>query len=307
MPDSAVLHTERQFAGLLAAASGPLEVEMRGFALPSLIRSPEMAGYVARKYSPLSELARFEPDVVVVTGSEPLSPSLADETYFAELVGLVEWSVAHASSLVLSCLAAHAALLALDGIERSRLPEKATGVFAQRVAGAHALTAGIARDVVLPHSRLNDVASSAVEDAGYEVLAGSEEIGWGVAARTVGHCELVLLQGHPEYDASSLIREYRRDVDRFLAGASTALPVLPVACVAPADSAALERFHERIVEGDRSLHGALPFDDLAKRAPWPWRATATKLFTNWLAVSLERSGISMPAAGAGGPRPDPQE
>ncbi len=37
----------------------------------------------------------------------------------------------------------------------------------------------------------------------------------------------VFLQGHPEYDADTLAREYRRDVGRFLAGERADAPAPP--------------------------------------------------------------------------------
>ena len=37
----------------------------------------------------------------------------------------------------------------------------------------------------------------------------------------------LFLQGHPEYDCGSLLREYRRDVGRFLRGEREHYPALP--------------------------------------------------------------------------------
>ena len=43
----------------------------------------------------------------------------------------------------------------------------------------------------------------------------------------LGTVYLVFIQGHPEYDARALTREYRRDVLRFLLGEQVGYPDLP--------------------------------------------------------------------------------
>ncbi len=47
--------------------------------------------------------------------------------------------------------------------------------------------------------------------AGYRIAVRSDAVGWAVATRQIGVAQVVLVQGHPEYDPSSLLREYRRD------------------------------------------------------------------------------------------------
>ncbi|MCU1495370.1 MAG: homoserine O-succinyltransferase [Acidimicrobiaceae bacterium] len=291
MPDGAFLHTERQFVDLLGAGSGSIAIELRSYTLPGVLRGREIAEHVARLCFPLEDLWASSPDIVIVTGSEPLTATLAAEAYWGDLVHLLEWSTATSSSVVLSCLAAHAALLQFDGIDRTRLAAKLTGVFDQQVRAKHYLTTDLPSSIVLPHSRLNDVPRALVEGVGYEVLIGSEECGWSVAHRLRGHCELVLIQGHPEYEASSLLREYRRDTERYLRGERRDQPALPVGCVASADEDMIASFHGRVVSGelDPLLMGALPFHELAARVGWPWRTAATKLYGNWITEAFQKS------------------
>ena len=130
--------------------------------------------------------------------------------------------------MVLSCLSAHAALAVFDGVERTTLPAKCTGVFAQEADPTHPLVAGLYGPVVLPHSRLNTVPVEAVVDAGYAVALQSDEVGWSVVTKTVGRSEVVLVQAHPEYDPSSLVREYARDVRRYAGHEHDELPCLPL-------------------------------------------------------------------------------
>lgn len=292
MPDSAFLHTERQFIGLISAGAGDLEVTVVRYHLAGVPRGGEVASYIAARYRAIEHLWSTRADAVVVTGSEPLALDIVDEPYFGDLVDLVDWARDHARSMLLSCLAAHGALRHLDGIERRLLEVKATGVFAQEVTGTGGIIAGVGRDLVLPHSRLNDVASAALASR-YEIVVASAVVGWSIARGRRDGCEIVLVQGHPEYDASSLLREYRRDVERYLTGARPGIPVLPEHCVAPDDEPALVEFHRRVLAsggGRAELLAALEFDALAKRAPWPWRSFAAHLYANWLAGAAETSG-----------------
>ena len=140
----------------------------------------------------------------------------------------------------------------------------------------HPLVAGLYGSVVLPHSRLNAVPKEAVVRAGYSVALQSEEVGWSVVTKTVGQAEVVLVQAHPEYDPSSLVREYARDVRRYAGHEQDQLPCLPLDCVTGPDWDGLRRLHERIVGGQRdpALVAAFPFDEVNARAPWPWRGAA---------------------------------
>jgi homoserine O-succinyltransferase len=140
--------------------------------------------------------------------------------------------------------------------------------------------------LVLPHSRLNAVPAETVADAGYAVAMHSEEVGWSVVTKAVGISQVVLFQAHPEYDPSSLVREYGRDVRRYAAREHDELPCLPRDCVTGPDWDWLRRLHERVVGGERdpALVSAVPFDEIGARAPWRWRGAALCMYANLLAT-----------------------
>ncbi|HEY2174842.1 MAG TPA: homoserine O-succinyltransferase, partial [Mycobacteriales bacterium] len=119
----------------------------------------------------------------------------------------------------------------------------------------------------------------------------SEEVGWSVVTKTVGQCEVVLVQAHPEYDPSSLVREYARDVRRYAGREQDELPRLPLDCVTGPDWDRLRRLHRRILGGERdpALAAAFPFDEVSTRAPWPWRGAAQRLYANLLGTIPKRS------------------
>src|SRR6202041_3080086 len=91
--------------------------------------------------------------------------------------------------------------------------------------------AGFVEPLLLPHSRWNAVPDDVVRAAGYEVALASEATGWSVVTKRVDRSEVVLVQGHPEYDPSSLLREYHRDVNRYAQHERDELPILPLHCV----------------------------------------------------------------------------
>ena len=187
-----------------------------------------------RSTCPYATIREGSPDLLIVTGSNPLAPRIEDEPYWEDLAALLSWGRGHVPSMLLSCLSAHAALAVFDGIERTTLDAKCTGVFPQQ-AHSHPLTAGLGPSIVLPHSRLNTVGLDEVRAAGYEVALESEAVGWSVDHQVAHGSEVVLVQGHPEYDPSSLLREYRRDARRYVRHERDDVPCLPLHCVAPDD------------------------------------------------------------------------
>ena len=286
MPDAAFGATERQFVGLLDAGSGRETVALTRYAMAGVPRGERIAARIAAEYRPLDDIMSDPPDLLVVTGSNPIESRIEDEPYWSDLHGLLKWGSENVPAMVLSCLSAHAALAVFDGLERSTLPAKCTGVFAQEIDPAHPLAAGLHNLVFLPHSRLNAVPVDAVVAAGYAVALQSDEVGWSVISKTVGRSQVVLVQAHPEYDPSSLVREYARDARRYAGHEHDEMPCLPSDCVTGKDWESLRRLHHQVVGGERDpdLVAAFPFDDVGARAPWPWRGAALRLYANLLAT-----------------------
>jgi homoserine O-succinyltransferase len=285
MPDAALEATERQFSGLLAEASDDLDVELSLWSLASLERKFETRRAMAGAYRPARDLRGAERDALIVTGAEPRAPDLRDEAYWRELGALFDWSRARTISTLYSCLAAHAAVLWVDGIARRRLPVKCSGVFAADVVAAHELTEGFRPGRLTPHSRLNGLDEADLATKGYVTLTRSEIAGVDIFIRE-GASLQVFLQGHPEYDAETLAREYRRDVLRFLRGERPEAPPLPRDYFPEALAARLGEFIARASPGNDSA--ALYPPDALAIADAPWRASGALLFRNWLSVIARR-------------------
>ena len=227
MSDGALRATETQFCGLVrSAAPMTFDIVFRFFALAEVWRSGETRAYMCGRYASLEELERDGVDALVVTGAEPRCAKFEDEPYWAGLARLIDWAEAERIPTVWSCLAAHAAVWRLHRIPRRRGEVKRSGVFALQKTFRHPLLEGAPDAPVAPHSRWNDLDEARIEAAGLEILTRSDEIGVDTFARTEGGTS-VFLQGHPEYDAGALGREYVRDVSRYLRGQQPFCPTPP--------------------------------------------------------------------------------
>ena len=283
MPDAALESTEAQFRGLLQAAAGARAVSLRLSSLAELPRSPEARERIARGYWPIAQLLAEPPDALIVTGTEPRTPHLREEPYWRSFVELLTWAQRHTVASVWSCLAAHATVEELDGIERRRLPEKRCGLYAHSILSGHPLLRGVSAPLMMPHSRWNDLPVPALREAGYTLLSWSQETGADAFVRD-RESLMVFFQGHPEYEDTTLLKEYRRDVGRFLAGTQPAYPTLPQGYFSPEASAALSAFRARAI-GDRrpELIESFPFAAAAAALVNTWRSAAVAIYRNWLA------------------------
>ena len=291
MPDGAFRETEHQFLELLNLASGRKIIEVRRHTMSGVDRGESVLSHIEEDYRPLSEIKLSAPDIVIVTGSNPIEISIDAEPYWDEMSDLLRWASQNVSTVLLSCLAAHAALLVFDDIARVRLERKCTGVFPQHVDIDHPLGAGIGDDVLMPHSRINSTDAEELRRHGYAIALGSPAQGWSIATKTIDRCDLVLMQAHPEYEPWSLMREYRRDARRFVTRERDARPVLPYHCVAEEDWHLLQDLDAALSPTDRGgeLLDGYPFGEVGARAPWPWRSAAKQLYVNWLTgVRIER-------------------
>jgi len=282
MPDAALQATERQFVALLGAAADGLTVRLTPYALPDIPRTDWGRDYVTRFYSPIEDLWDSRLEGLIVTGTEPRSPNLRDEPYWASLTRVLEWAEHNTHSAVWSCLATHAALLHLDGIDRRPLGEKRFGIFECDRVSDHPLTADAPARLRMPHSRWNDIPEDALTSCGYRVLTRSDAAG--VDAFVKQRKSLfVFFQGHPEYEAHTLMLEYRRDIRRFLLRERDTYPVMPQGYFDDATVEALTALRERALADRREeVLADFPTALAAGTVTNTWRTTATRVYRNWL-------------------------
>jgi homoserine O-succinyltransferase len=280
MPDSALKATERQFMRLVQSAAGKRRVRFHCFALPAVARSKQARDHIEKDYVDIAELHRLHIDGLIVTGAEPLAATLPQEPYWREFTDLIDWAKTNTRSAIWSCLAAHAALLHLDGIERKRLRQKCSGVYDCARTAKDWLTNDLPPSIKVSHSRLNEVRESDLVDRGYQILTRSEQAGVDIFARDF-ESRFIFFQGHPEYDALSLQREYMRDIARFLAGERKDYPAIPVSYFDTATEEVLADFEAR-ARAHRKVELAAELPGLTLRQSVPAGGAATTIFRNWL-------------------------
>jgi homoserine O-succinyltransferase len=295
MPDSALESTESQFGGLLQAAAGRLDLRLRLTSFPELPRSPEGRARIARSYWPIEDVLAEAPEALIVTGTEPRAARLADEPYWERFVALLGYAEEHTVASIWSCLAAHAAVHSLSGVERVRLPEKRCGVYSHDTLAGHALLAGTATPFLMPHSRWNEISPQALRGNGYGLLSWSEENGVDTFVREE-HSLLLFFQGHPEYDDTTLLKEYRRDVGRYLSAQQPHYPTLPHGYLSESATTVLLEFRARaLAQRDPALLTSFPFAAVAAGLTNTWRPSAVAMYRNWLAhIEAARAATRVP-------------
>jgi homoserine O-succinyltransferase len=287
MPDAALRTTERQFCSLLSAASGNIPVRLRLFYLPELPRHDWGHALVSQYYEDIGELWATHLDGLIVTGTEPRAAALVDEPYWPTLTNLVDWAEDHTFSTIWSCLAAHAAVLHIDGIDRRALDGKLSGIFDCRKAEDHIIMVRAPSRWRVPHSRYNELPEEALACSDYHLLSRSPDAG---ADMFVKHRKslFIFFQGHPEYDPGALLREYCRDRRRFLTGEKANYPEMPRNYFDNETGTALAEFRERALrKPDIDLLSSFPAV-AEERLIHVWREFAAQIYTNWLSYLVER-------------------
>jgi homoserine O-succinyltransferase/O-acetyltransferase len=291
MPDTAWEATERQFLALVRAAAGKTPVRLQFFSITDLPRADHVRGELAARYHDLSALLSTRLDGLIVTGTEPKAVDLRDEPYWASLATLIDWSRHNTASTIWSCLAAHAAVLHADGIGRRPLADKQFGVFECEVVSADPLVERAGPRPAVPHSRWNDVPEATLGACGYRILTRSAAAGVDMFTgpqRSFGSLFL-FLQGHPEYEPGTLLREYRRDIGRFLRGEQEHYPGMPQGYF-NAEAAALASAFRARARGERCAERIADFPMRALEAGLAarWQRSAVGLYEKWLDYLKER-------------------
>jgi len=212
MPDAAMGATERQFFRLVGSSNPISQFYIHPFTLDEIPRGKAARRHIDQFYEPLSDIKKMGLDALIISGANVTRPNLNEEIFWDPLCDVIDWADTNVASTLCSCLATHAVLLARHDIRRRGLDEKRWGVFDHTVIKKnHPLVRDINTQVVVPHSRFNEITEQQLIDAGLHVLITGSEPGVQLAVSPDGF-RTVFFQGHPEYDSISLMKEYKRDV-----------------------------------------------------------------------------------------------
>jgi homoserine O-succinyltransferase len=288
MPDAALEDTELQFFELLSSAAADTPVCIKLFSLPNVPRGDRGERHLNNFYFPIQDLLEDRFDAVIMTGTEPRQLDLRNEPYWGPLTEVLDWAERNTISTVLSCLAAHAAVLHRDTIARHPLPDKQFGVFAYNRVSDHSLTSGSGDVLRFPHSRWNEVREQELSSCGYTIVTRSENAGVDLFVRqTKSLC--VHFQGHPEYGARTLLKEYRRDIRRFLRRERETYPSMPRGYFDAEAGKLLAEFQANAVaHRDEELVSVFPEAAVTEKLQNGWQSSAICVYRNWLSYIAEK-------------------
>jgi len=286
MPDAAFQVTEQQFIRLLGSANQIVQIHVHPFTVPGLARGPETQRYIDAYYEPFEQLREEGLDGLIVSGANVTNPALDLESFWEPLQEVIGWASRHTTSVLCSCLATHALVKLFHGVERRPLLSKRWGVYPHRVVRPdHPLMHGANSRFDVPHSRWNEISSAQLERAGVQVLVESLEGDFHLGTSPDG-IRFVYLQGHPEYDRSSLLKEYKREVVRYLGGELGAVPPYPENYLPPVAARIARRYLEETLTsgwGGGAAPG-FPEGEIQPLLDNTWTDTGKVIFNNWLGL-----------------------
>lgn len=201
-------------------------------------------------YSTFETIKHRRFDGMIITGAPVETIPFEDVKYWPELTEIMAWTTTHVTSVLHICWGAQAALYYHYGVNKEQQADKIYGVFEHVVTDANVpLVRGFSETFLAPHSRFTGLDEDALEKQDQLfVLSHSEEAGpFIILSKDNKH---IMVTGHLEYEATTLLEEYRRDEE------SGSQPNLPV--------------------------NYFPNDQILERPLNRWRSHAFLLFSNWL-------------------------
>jgi homoserine O-succinyltransferase len=293
MPDAALTATENQFINLVGNCNKIAQFYVYPFSIPEMNRGERAQAHIDKHYFDFEELRKNGLDALIITGANVINPSLDQEPFWEPLMEIVDWAEHNVASIFCSCLATHALVKHHHGIERRHLQAKRWGVYQHKVCWPeHPLVRDINTRFDAPHSRFNAVDKSVMEAAGLKVLAEDNQ-GNVHMAISPDLFRIVYFQGHPEYDSFSLLKEYKREVFRYLHGEIDAPPPYPENYFSSQARSIAERFLQEALSA-REGQVALPDFPEAEILPFvdnTWRDTGKAIVNNWLGLVYRLTNV----------------
>jgi homoserine O-succinyltransferase len=285
MPDAALAPTERQFMRLVGSGNRIVQFYVHPFSFDTIERGASAAEHIQRYYERFEDLQEQGLDALILSGANPQSRDITREAFWRPLTEVLDWARHNVTSVLCACLATHATVKYFHSIERVPLPEKRWGVFPHRVADrVHPLVRNINTRFDVPHSRWNEVSRAQLSGVGIDSLVESTSAGVHLAV-SADMFRFIYFQGHPEYDRSSLLKEYKREVIRFLNGDISDYPVQPTNYFTSAAQPLLDHYQNRAQQDrDPALLVAFPEQQLTRLVDNTWGDTGKMVVSNWLGL-----------------------
>ncbi len=286
MPDAALEATERQFMRLIGSCNRIAQFYVHPFTIEGVDREGSARKHVESYYDDFHDLQRDGLDALIITGANVTEADITKERFWGPMTEVMDWAREQVTSTLCSCLASHGAFMHYHGIMRTHLPQKRWGVYSHRVVNnSHPLLSNINTRFDTPHSRFNDVPREQMEDAGLQVLVAGEEAGVLLAASSDG-LRFAYFQGHPEYDIVSLLKEYKREISRYLRRERDDYPPFPDHYFSDEAQSLLKSYEGELVAADSRGESIpeFPESEIVTRLDNTWTDTGKALFNNWLGL-----------------------
>jgi homoserine O-succinyltransferase len=286
MPDAALAATERQFFRLVGESNPIAQFYMHPFTLQALPRGEQAQAHIDAWYDSFEQICSEGLDALIITGANVTHADLSQETFWEPLREVFDWAQENVTSVLCSCLATHAAMQFQHGQKRSALPDKRWGVFPHRVIRtAHPLVNDVNTRFDVPHSRFNDISAAQFQEARLHVLVESAAAGVHLGVSADGF-RVVYFQGHPEYDTVSLLKEYKREVQRYASGGCKTYPPFPENYFKPREQAILNEYRQRLTAALAAGDPAPEFPEqlVAGHIDNTWHDAAEGIVGNWIGL-----------------------
>ena len=284
MPDAALEATERQFYRLVGSSNPISQFYIHPFTLPEIPRSDRAGAHISQYYTSWENIQREGLDALIITGANVTQPDLAREVFWEPLKRVIDWAYENVTSTLCSCLASHAVLQFNYQQARQSLQNKCWGVFEHTVVDrTHPLVHDVNTRLHVPHSRFNEVTRQQFLDAGLHILIEGEEPGVQLAVSADGFRQ-VFFQGHPEYDQISLLKEYKREVGRYIKGDIQSYPPFPSHYFDLRTRALLNEYQGKVRDQLAVGKPALEFPEkhVRERLHNTWHDSGEALVGNWI-------------------------
>jgi homoserine O-succinyltransferase len=284
MPDAALEATERQFFRLVGESNQIAQFYMHPFSIANLPRSDKGRAHIEKYYESFEQIKAAGLDALIITGANVIGPELSTQPFWQPLIEVIDWAYTNVTSTLCSCLTTHAVLEFRYSQKRRPLGYKRWGVYSHRIVSrTHPLIAGVNTRFDVPHSRFNQIDRAQFDAANLPVLVESEAAGVHLAV-SEDLFRLVFLQGHPEYDSISLLKEYKREVLRFINGDSSEYPPFPENYFSLQKQAILNEYKYTVLKARHNGKAIpeFPEDLISQDLDNTWHDTAEAIINNWI-------------------------
>ena len=289
MPDAAMEATERQWFRLIGESNRVAQIYIHPFTLPVFERGEDMQEHIGKHYETFEALKAEGLDALIVTGAnEETNPHVSDIDTWHPLKELLEWAYDNVASTICSCLASHALMTYYHVQKPSWRDTKKWGVFSHKVTQReHPLIRGMNTRLDVPHSRFSEISRAQYDDAGMTVLIETNEQDVHMAVSKDG-LRQICLQGHPEYDTSSLMKEYKRDVGWYQAGKMAHYPPLPANYFNDEIIHILYDIKQKILSGENV---DFPEEDINALLDNTWADSARSFIAGWIGHVYQTTNV----------------